>query len=917
MTHMPDKLTETPHTYANWGRGMDVLDEILGSLRLTGGVVIDAELTGDYCLLAQFTPDHCAPFFPVPETMISYHYVRSGKAIVEIDGQPPVVLGPGGIAILPRNDPHLLSSRTGLEAAEVSEIAWTTAAGVHKVSSGTPGERAEVWCGFLGTNRSSAHPLLDALPGLLTLDVSGGEAEWLDSSMRFLAQQNASPEMVARLAELFLSQAIREYVDKLPAGSKGWLRGLADPAVSKALSIIHTRYAEELDIEQLAREAGVSRTVLGERFSELIGEPPMRYCAHWRMRVAANMLRDGKQNTASIAHAVGFQSEAAFNRAFKREYDTPPAAWRRRVEAEDQARANALQRRELPPQQVRYASAGDGTRLAYSVTGSGPPLVKTANWLNHIQHDWDSPLWRHWIDEFTRGRSLVRYDERGNGLSDWDTPDLSFEAFVDDLETVVDHLGLETFDLLAISQGAAVAVAYAVRHPERVRRLIIINGYAAGWATRADSAEVARREAMMTLTEVGWGADNSAYRQLFTNIYVPEATPKQMGWFNEMQRLSASPENAVKLQRVLAQIDVRELLAQMHTPTLIFHSRNDQAVPFAQGAELAAGIPDAQFIALESRNHILLESEPAWKTFIDNSRAFLDGGQEATAFRKPALPRPIAPATQYCAGHDGTKLAYATSGEGFPLVKVPNWFNHVERDCDSPIWGDWFSELSKDRRLLWFDGRGHGGSEWEAEITPDSFAADLAAVVDAAGLERFDLMGIGHGAAVSLAYAVAHPERVRRIVMCNGWSTGWARRGDPEDVERRKAIIKLSGIGWDAQTPLYREIYTKLYIPDGTHEQKEWLNEAQRLCTTPENAVSIQMAMGEIDVSAQVGNVAAPCLLFHARGDQAVPFQSGEQLAGQLQDVQFVPLESDNHIYLPTDRTWPEFIGQVRGFLKL
>src|SRR5262249_8789244 len=151
------------------------------------------------------------PFFPVPETMISYHFVRSGKAIVEIDGQPPVVLGPGGIAILPRNDPHLLSSRTGLEPADVSEIGWITADGVHRVASGTPGEKAEIWCGFLGTNKSSAHPLLDALPGLLTLDVSGGEAEWLDSSMRFLAQQNASPEMVARLAELFLSQAIREY----------------------------------------------------------------------------------------------------------------------------------------------------------------------------------------------------------------------------------------------------------------------------------------------------------------------------------------------------------------------------------------------------------------------------------------------------------------------------------------------------------------------------------------------------------------------------------------------------------------------------------------------------------------------------------------------------------------------------------
>ena len=168
--------------------------------------------------------------------------------------------------------------------------------------------------------------------------------------------------------------------------------------MSKALSIIHKRYAEDLDVESLAREAGVSRTVLGERFGELLGEPPMRYCARWRMRIAANMLRDGKQNTANIAYAVGFNSEAAFNRAFKREYGEPPATWRKHIEAEEQARAATVARRELPPQQVRYCKAEDGTRLAYSVTGRGPPLVKTANWLNHIQHDWDSPLWRHWIE---------------------------------------------------------------------------------------------------------------------------------------------------------------------------------------------------------------------------------------------------------------------------------------------------------------------------------------------------------------------------------------------------------------------------------------------------------------------------------------------------------------------------------------
>jgi AraC-like DNA-binding protein len=330
MTGLPDKLIETPHTYAVRGALMDVLDEILGSLRLTGGVVIDAEFTGDYCVRAEFTPAHCAPWFPTPQRLISYHYVRSGRTVAQVDGLPPVEVGAGTIIILPRNDLHLLSSRVGLPPADVGEISWTTSEGVHRVLCGTPGEKTEVWCGFLGTARSSDHPLMEALPPMLTLDVSSQEAQWVESSLRFLSVGHPTPEIVARLAELFLAQAIRNYVDGLPESSKGWLRGLTDPAVSRALSIIHNRYADELEIETLAREAGVSRSVLGERFAELIGESPMRYCALWRMRIAANLLREGRENNASVAHAVGFGSEAAFNRAFKREFGEPPATWKRK-----------------------------------------------------------------------------------------------------------------------------------------------------------------------------------------------------------------------------------------------------------------------------------------------------------------------------------------------------------------------------------------------------------------------------------------------------------------------------------------------------------------------------------------------------------------------------------------------------------
>ena len=203
------------------------------------------------------------------------------------------------------------------------------------------------------------------------------------------------------------------------------------------------------------------------------------------MRVAANMLRDGKQNTANVAYSVGFNSEAAFNRAFKREFGEPPATWRRRIESEARAAQDPASTG-LPKQVVRYCNAHDGTRLAFSMVGEGPPLVKAANWLNHIEHDWTSPVWRHWLRELTGDRCLVRYDERGNGLSDWDTPEISFEAFVDDLETVVDRAGLHHFDLLGISQGAAVAIAYAVRHPDKVRKLVLCGGYAVGWAVRGD-----------------------------------------------------------------------------------------------------------------------------------------------------------------------------------------------------------------------------------------------------------------------------------------------------------------------------------------------------------------------------------------------------------------------------------------------
>jgi pimeloyl-ACP methyl ester carboxylesterase/AraC-like DNA-binding protein len=894
---------------------MDVLSEILGSLRLTGGVVIDAAFSGDFSLHSEFTPDHCAPFFPVPETLIAYHYVRSGKLVIEVEGQAPVMLESGDIAILPRNDTHRLSSRPGLPAAEMSEVIWLTRENIHRVEAGSGGEKTECWCGFLGTAKSGAHPLLDALPPLLTLDVTGGEGKWLESSMRFVAEESPPPDVVAKLAELFLAQSIREYLDELPASSKGWLRGLTDPAVSKALSIIHKRYAEDLDVEGLAREAGVSRTVLGERFAELLGEPPMRYCARWRMRMAANMLREGKENTANIAYSVGFNSEAAFNRAFKREFGVPPATWRRRAEEEDRVQARSLSRRELPPQQVRYCTAKDGTRLAYSVVGEGPPLVKTANWLNHIEYDWDSPLWRHWSEEFTEGHSLIRYDERGNGLSDWDTPELSFDAFVNDLESVVDCGGLETFDLLAISQGAAVAIAYAVRHPERVRRLIILNGYAAGWAIRNQGPDLARREAMMTLTETGWGVDNPAYRQLFTNIYIPDATPKQMGWFNEMQRVSASPENAVRLQRTLSRIDVRDLLAEVRTPTLIFHSRHDQAVPFSQGEELAAGIAGARFVPLESRNHILLSNEPAWLVFTDGIREFLGTGPRAPAVHAQAKPPPQ-DEISFTTGSDGAKIAFATAGDGFPLVKAQSWMSHLEVDPISPAHGHWVKECTRQNRFIRSDMRGFGLSEWEPpNLDFEHLVEDLAAVIDAARVEKFDLLGLTHGGTIAMAYAARHPERVRKLVLVNAFAAGWRVRADPEEIAWRESLLEMNRSRPSFRRSLLGEMFITLYYPSAGQGLIDWHNENFQKLGPAKNMEPVIELVSRIDIRDELAKIRAPTLMFHCRLDGNVPIVAGRQAAESIRGARLIELDSANHFVLGDEPAWPVLVREMRAFL--
>jgi pimeloyl-ACP methyl ester carboxylesterase/DNA-binding SARP family transcriptional activator len=284
-----------------------------------------------------------------------------------------------------------------------------------------------------------------------------------------------------------------------------------------------------------------------------------------------------------------------------------------------QARSEAVRE-----QKIGFCDVPDGTRIAYATIGAGPPILKAANWLTHLEFDWASPIWGQCFSEIAGRRTFIRYDERGCGLSDWEVPDLSFEAFVEDLEVVADKLGLERFPLIGISQGCAVSIEYAVRHPERVSGLILISGYSAGWRLLSTPEEQARREAVIKLTELGWGTDNPAYRHIFSQTFMPDADPEDLAWFDEFQRRSTSPANAARFQEAFGHIDVRGRLADVDVPTIVFHSKEDQRIPLELGRALAAGIRGAEFVPLDSRNHILVDQEPALQACTRRIGRFLE-----------------------------------------------------------------------------------------------------------------------------------------------------------------------------------------------------------------------------------------------------------------------------------------------------
>ncbi|NHK28892.1 alpha/beta fold hydrolase [Parvularcula flava] len=276
-------------------------------------------------------------------------------------------------------------------------------------------------------------------------------------------------------------------------------------------------------------------------------------------------------------------------------------------------------------QKVRFVKAQDDVSLAWASIGDedSPPLVKAANWLTHLELDWEAPIWSPLFRNLAQDHHLIRYDERGCGLSDWEVDEISQDTFVSDLEEVVDSAGLDRFPLLGISQGAAVSIEYAARHPERVTHLILFGGYPAGWRHTATPAEVREREAVMVLTETGWGRSDPTYRNLFSQTFMPDATPEELKWFDEFQRRTTSPENAVRFLHAFADLDVRDKLSSLSVPTLVIHSRGDRRIPVSTGRELAAAIPNAEFVSLESNNHLLIGREPAARTFLSVVREFL------------------------------------------------------------------------------------------------------------------------------------------------------------------------------------------------------------------------------------------------------------------------------------------------------
>lgn len=350
-----------------------------------------------------------------------------------------------------------------------------------------------------------------------------------------------------------------------------------------------------------------------------------------QMSIAQDVFGRGPDFDASIDSVV--RVEAGRLRARLREYYTtagaedavritlPKGRYGPRIELS----ADTLPEVEFRAEQViRFLRTSDDVSIAYSVSGSGPALLKAANWLSHLEYDHESPIWRHWWRDLSARYTLVRYDERGCGLSDWDVEDFSVDAWVRDLEAVSEAVSIDRFALLGISQGAAVAVLYALLHPEKVSHLILYGGFAQGRLKREASAlQVQEAQMLQEIVRLGWGRKDPTFRRVFASLFLPNGSSQQFDAFDSLQRFSTSPENAEKFIAAFNRIDVCGVLSKVRTPTLVIHSRDEIEIPVSQARLLASAIPDARLVLLDSEHHILGEDEPAWQVFLNEVDRFL------------------------------------------------------------------------------------------------------------------------------------------------------------------------------------------------------------------------------------------------------------------------------------------------------
>jgi pimeloyl-ACP methyl ester carboxylesterase len=273
-------------------------------------------------------------------------------------------------------------------------------------------------------------------------------------------------------------------------------------------------------------------------------------------------------------------------------------------------------------QSISFCRTSDGVNIAIGTAGKGPVLLKTANWLNHLEYDWQSPVWSPMLQRLAGRFQFIRYDGRGNGLADLDVPDISFAGFERDLEAVVESLGLKRFALIGFSQGAASAITYAVRNPDRVSRLILYGAYARGRNKRGNPDDIAMAETVLAMMRQSWGNEDSAFMRAFSSLYLPNGTREQIRWFADMQRIATTGPVAARLRSASDDIDVTEYLPRVTVPTLVIHARRDQVVPIEEGRLIASRIPGAKFVTIESENHVPLPDEPACEVMLSEIEAF-------------------------------------------------------------------------------------------------------------------------------------------------------------------------------------------------------------------------------------------------------------------------------------------------------